>query len=397
MDKLADRITAMAASATLAMSQKSKDLQAKGVDVIDLSVGEPDFFTPDFVKEAARQAIDENYSFYSPVPGYRDLREAIAEKLKKENGLDYQPDQVIVSGGAKHSIANVLLSLVNPGDEVIVLAPYWVSYVELVKLAGGINVIVAASIENDYKVTAAQISDAITPRTRVLMINSPCNPTGSVYTRQELKEIADVITQHPNLIVLSDEIYEYINFTGAHEPVAQFPDIFDMVVTVNGVSKGYAMTGWRIGYMAGPLWIAKACNKLQGQMTSGPSSIAQRAAVTAIRSGDRFAAGMRDIFRKRRDFVVSALRDIPGSKVNLPQGAFYVFPDISSFFGLSDGHTKINSAMDLSLFLLDKAHVSVVPGCAFGEPDCIRLSYATSDEKLALAMKWIREALQNLH
>ncbi len=396
MEKVADRIAAMAISQTLAMSQKSKDMQSKGIDVIDLSVGEPDFNTPDDVKEAAKQAIDENYSYYSPVPGYRDLREAIAEKLLRENQLHYQPEQVIVSGGAKHSITNALLSLVNPGDEVIVLSPYWVSYVELVKLAGGVQVVLRASIEQDYKVSAEQIRDAIGPRTRMLMINSPCNPTGSVYAREELHQIARVVADHPDIYILSDEIYEYINFVGKHEPMAQFDFIHDRVITINGVSKGYAMTGWRIGYMAAPIWIAKACNKLQGQMTSGPSSIAQRAALAAIRSGDSYAETMRGIFRRRRDLVVTKLQEIEGVQANLPAGAFYVFPDVSRFFGRAHGSFKVDKAMDLAMYLLEEAHVSVVPGCAFGEPACIRLSYATSDEKLQLAMERIREAMSSL-
>jgi len=383
----------MAVSQTLAMSQKSKDLQAKGIDVIDLSVGEPDFFTPDNVKTAGKKAIDENYSFYTPVPGYKDLREAIAAKLKRENGLDYSFEQVVVSGGAKHSLANALLCLVNPGDEVIVPAPYWVSYVELVKLAGGVPVVVRASIADDYKVTAAMIEEAITPRTRALLMNSPCNPTGSVYSRKEMEDIACVVAKHPDVIILSDEIYEYINFVGSHEPMAQFAEIADRVVTINGVSKGYAMTGWRIGYLAAPIWIAKACIKLQGQMTSGASSIAQRAALEAVRSGDSFAGEMRQVFRRRRDLVVAGLKSIRGMKTNEPSGAFYVFPEVSALFGKSAGDIPIRDACDLSMYLLEKAHVSVVPGDAFGDPACIRLSYATSDKKLEEALDRMKNAI----
>jgi len=393
MEQVAHRIAAMASSQTLAMSQKSKDLAAQGIDVIDLSVGEPDFFTPDHVKEAAKQAIDENYSFYSPVPGYRDLREAIAEKMRKENGLEYQADQIVVSGGAKHSLTNALLCLVNPGEEVIILSPYWVSYVELVKLAGGVPVIVQGSLERDYKVTADQISRAMTERTRAILINSPCNPTGSVYSRDELSEIARVVASRPDVFVISDEIYEYINFEGEHIPMARFGEIFDRVVTINGVSKGYAMTGWRIGYLAAPLWIAKACIKLQGQMTSGASSIAQRAALAAIRSGKDYALKMKKEFRKRRDLVVGGLKEISGIEVNLPRGAFYVFPDVSALYGKSAGSKTVKNDTDLAMYLLEEAHVSVVPGGAFGMPSCIRLSYATSEEKLTEALQRIDRAV----
>lgn len=396
MEKVSKRIAALADSQTLAMNQKSKDLEAQGIDIINLSVGEPDFFTPDHVKEAAKKAIDDNFTFYSPVPGYPDLRKAISAKLKEENNLNYSSAQVIVSNGAKHSLANAIMSIIDPGDEVIVLAPYWVSYVELVKLAEGKNVVVETSLESDFKVTPEQLEKAITPKTRALLICSPSNPTGGVYSREELEGIARVIEKHPNIIVISDEIYEYINFSGKHESIAQFDFIFDRVVLINGVSKGFSMTGWRIGYMAGPSWIVNACNKLQGQYTSGPSSIAQKAAVAAITGDKSFAKEMNAAFKRRRDLVISLMKDIPGMKINIPQGAFYVFPDMSYFFGKSYQDKTIANSDDLSLFLLEHAHVASVSGDAFGAPDCIRFSYATSDEKLKDAFQRVKSALELL-
>ncbi len=396
MEKVSNRIKLLADSQTLAMSQKSKDMQAEGIDVINLSVGEPDFFTPPHVKEAAKKAIDDNFSFYAPVPGYPDLRKAISEKFKRENGMDYKPEQIIVSNGAKHSIANALMCLVDDGDEVIVLSPYWVSYVELVKLAGGKNVIVEAGIDKDFKVTADQIEAAITPKTKVLMLCSPSNPTGSVYSKEELKAIADVLAKHPDIFVISDEIYEHINYVGKHESIAQFESVRDRVVLINGVSKGYAMTGWRIGYLAAPLWIAKACNKLQGQFTSGASSIAQKASVAALSGDNSYTEKMKEAFERRRNLMVDKLDNMEGVKVNKPQGAFYVFPDISHYFGKSYGDRKINDSGDFCFYILEEAHVACVPGAAFGAPNYARLSYATSDEKLTEALNRIEKALAKL-
>jgi aspartate aminotransferase len=396
MEYLSDRIKSMAASATLAMAQKSRELKAKGYDIISLSLGEPDFDTPDYIKEAAKKAIDDNYSKYPPVPGYNDLREAIAQKFKKENGLNYSPEQIIVSAGGKHSLINVILSMINPGDEVIILAPYWVSYYDQVLLAGGKPVIVEATIENDFKVTPAQIEAAVTPKTRLLIFNSPSNPTGMVYTREEMEAIARVIEKHEGLFVMSDEIYEHIIFEGEHVSMASFDFIFDRVITVNGVSKGYAMTGWRIGYIAAPLWLAKACNKLQGQFTSGVCSIAQRAALAALQGSGESQKVMRDAFKRRRDLVCGLLKEIKGLKITVPQGAFYVMPDVSFYLGKSDGTTKINTSDELALYLLDKAQVATVGGDAFGAPTCIRLSYATSDDLLVESIKRIKEALGKL-
>lgn len=396
MEKVSNRIKLLADSQTLAMSQKSKDMQAEGIDVINLSVGEPDFFTPDHVKEAAKKAIDDNFSFYAPVPGYPDLRKAISEKFKRENDLDYKPEQIIVSNGAKHSIANALMCLVNDGDEVIVLSPYWVSYVELVKLAGGKNVVVEAGIDKDFKVSADQIEAAITPRTKVLMICSPSNPTGSVYSKEELKAFADVLAKYPDVFVISDEIYEHINYVGRHESLAQFKNIHDRVVVINGVSKGYAMTGWRIGYMAAPLWLAKACNKLQGQFTSGASSIAQKASTAALSGDNSYTEKMKEAFERRRNLMIDKLGKIEGVCVNKPQGAFYVFPDISHYFGKSFGDRKIENAGDFCFYILEEAHVACVPGDAFGAPGYARLSYATSDEKLNEALNRIEKALAKL-
>ncbi len=378
------------------MSQKSAELKAQGIDVINLSVGEPDFFTPDHIKEAAKKAIDDNFSFYSPVPGYMDLRKAIVDKLKRENNLEYTADQIIVSGGAKQSVCNALLTIVGPGDEVIVPAPYWVSYVEMVKLAEGTNVIISAGLDQDFKITPAQLEAAITPKTKALILCSPSNPTGSVYSQEELKGLADVLVKHPNVIILADEIYEHINYIGAHQSIAQFPEIKDRVVVINGVSKAYAMTGWRIGFIAAPLWIAKACNKLQGQYTSGASSIAQKASTAAFNGPQACVAEMRTAFLRRRDLVVNLCQDIPGIKLNVPQGAFYLFPDLSCYYGKSFGDRKINDAGDLAMYLLEEGHVATVGGTAFGAPECLRFSYATSDENLVEAVARIKKALAAL-
>lgn len=396
MTQVSDRLASLSPSETLAMSQKSNELKAQGIDVINLSVGEPDFYTPDHIKEAAKKAIDDNFSFYSPVPGYMDLRKAIVAKLKNENGLDYTPDQIIVSNGAKQSVCNVLMSIVGPGDEVIVPAPYWVSYVEMVKLAEGTNVVVTAGIEQDFKITPAQLEAAITPKTKALILCSPSNPTGSVYSREELKGLAEVIARYPNIIVIADEIYEHINYVGAHQSIAQFPEIKDRVVVINGVSKAYAMTGWRIGFIAAPLWIAKACNKLQGQYTSGASSIAQKAAVAAFSGDQTCVEEMRKAFLRRRDLVIGLCKEIPGMKLNVPEGAFYLFPEVSSYYGKSAGDRKINDAADLAMYLLEVGHVATVGGKAFGAPECLRFSYATSDENLVEAIRRIKEALAAL-
>jgi len=396
MEYLSDRVKSLAVSQTLAMAQKSRELKAKGIDIISLSLGEPDFNTPDYIKEAAKKAVDDNYSKYPPVPGYSDLREAISEKFKKENGLNYSPDQVIVSAGGKHALINVILSIVNPGDEVEILAPYWVSYYDQVVFAGGKPVIVSAALENDFKVKPEQIESAITKRTRLIIFNSPSNPTGMVYTRKEMENIARVVEKHEGVFIISDEIYEHIIFEGEHVSMASFGFINDRVITVNGVSKGYAMTGWRIGYIGAPLWIAKACNKLQGQFTSGVCSIAQRAALAAVKGNGESQRIMRDAFLRRRNLICGLLKDIKGMKVRVPQGAFYVMPDISYFLGKSDGETTIGNSDDLALYLLDKAQVATVGGDAFGAPECIRISYATSDDLLVEAVKRIRVALEKL-
>jgi aspartate aminotransferase len=396
MIQVSERIAGLSPSETLAMSQKSSELRAQGFDIINLSVGEPDFFTPDHIKEAAKKAIDDNFSFYSPVPGFPDLRNAIVNKLKRENNLDFTPDQIVVSNGAKQSVCNVLLSIVNPGDEVIVPAPYWVSYVEMVKLAGGTNVIVTAGMDQDFKITAAQLEAAITPRTKALILCSPSNPTGSVYTKDELQGLAEVVAKYPDVIVLSDEIYEHIIYVGKHESMAQFAGIKDRVVVINGVSKAYAMTGWRIGFIAAPLWIAKATNKLQGQYTSGAGSMAQKAAVAAFAGDQQCVEEMRQTFLRRRDLGVGLLREVPGVKVNVPQGAFYLFPEVDAYFGKSDGSYHIANVVDLAMYLLEAGHVATVGGAAFGAPTCLRLSYATSDANLVEAIRRIKEALAKL-
>ena len=396
MEHLSDRIKSLSVSQTLAMAQKSRELKAKGIDIISLSLGEPDFNTPDYIKEAAKKAIDDNYSKYPPVPGYNDLREAISRKFKEENGLNYTPDQIVVSAGGKHSLINVILSLVNPGEEVILLAPYWVSYYDQIILAGGKPVIIETTLENEFKVLPEQLDLVITPKTRLIIFNSPSNPTGMAYTREETEGLARVVKKHEGVFIISDEIYEHILFRGEHVSMASFDYIYDRVITVNGVSKGYAMTGWRIGYIGAPLWLAKAVDKLQGQFTSGVCSIAQRAALAALKSDDGSRARMRDAFLRRRDIVCKLLKEIKGLKVKVPQGAFYVMPDISTFFGKSDGQTVIRNSDDLTLYLLDKAQVAVVGGDAFGAPNCIRISYATSDELLIEAVKRIKGALEKL-
>lgn len=396
MDFISNRVNNLAASQTLAMSQKSNELKAQGVDVINLSVGEPDFNTPDHIKEAAKRAIDDNFSFYSPVPGYMSLRKAVADKLARENGLCYKPEQIVVSGGAKQALCNVILSTVNPGDEVIIPTPAWVSYVEMVKLAEGVNVLVPAGIESDFKITPSQLEAAITPRTRMLLLCSPSNPTGSVYTRDELAALVKVLESHPEIIVLADEIYEHINYTGSFTSLASFPEIADRTVVVNGVSKAYAMTGWRIGYCAAPIAIAKACTKLQGQYTSGASSIAQKAAEAAYTGSQECVEEMRRAFERRRNLVVGLARQIPGLKVNEPKGAFYLFPEVSAYFGKQYEGRKIGDASDLAMYLLEVGHVATVAGDAFCAPGYIRLSYATSDANIEEAMRRIASALAKL-
>lgn len=396
MTHISDRVQSLSPSQTLAMSQKSNELKAQGVDVINLSVGEPDFNTPDHIKEAAKRAIDENFTFYTPVPGYMSLRKAIADKLKNENGLNYTPEQIVVSGGAKQSLCNVILSVINLGDEVVIPTPAWVSYVEMVKLAEGTNVLVPASIEQDFKVTPAQLEAAITPKTRMVLLCSPSNPTGSVYTKDELKGLVEVLAKYPDVLVLADEIYEHINFTGEFTSLGSFPEIADRTIIVNGVSKAYAMTGWRIGFIAAPLWVAKATNKLQSQYTSGASSVAQKAAEAAYTGSQQCVEDMRVAFQRRRDLVVSLAREIPGIKVNEPQGAFYLFPEVSSYFGKKYGDKVINNAADLAMYLLEEGHVATVDGEAFCLPGYIRLSYATSDDNIREAMRRIKDALSRL-
>lgn len=396
MEHISDRVNALAPSQTLAMSQKSQELKAQGVDVINLSVGEPDFNTPDHIKAAAVKAIEENYSFYTPVPGYMSLRKAISDTLKKENGIDFSPAQIVVSGGAKQSLCNVVLAVVNPGDEVIIPTPAWVSYVEMVNLAGGKSVEVPATIEHDFKITPDQLRAAITPRTRLIMFNSPSNPTGSVYTRDELQALVDVLADYPDILVLSDEIYEHINFTGSFTSMASFPAIADRTAIVNGVSKAYAMTGWRIGFLAAPLWLAKATSKLQSQYTSGACSIAQKAAEAAYTGPQECVEDMRRAFERRRDLIVGLARTVPGWKVNEPQGAFYLFPEVSSYFGKRNGNNVINNDSDLAMYLLQEAHVATVAGSAFCAPGYLRMSYATSDSNIVEAMRRINEALSLL-
>ncbi len=397
MAQLSNRLQRLAPSATLAMSQKSSEMKAQGLDVINMSVGEPDFNTPDHIKEAGKKAIDENYSRYSPVTGYADLRKAIAEKLKRENGLDYGVNEIVVSNGAKQSVCNTIMALVNSGDEVIVPAPYWVSYPQMAKLAGGVPVIVEAGFAQNFKMTPEQLEAAITPKTRMLILCSPSNPTGSVYSKDELRGLADVILRHDDLFVLADEIYEHINYVGRHESIAQFDGMKERTIVVNGVSKAYAMTGWRIGYIAAPEWIAKGCNKLQGQYTSGPCSVSQMAAVAAYVESQDCVEDMRRAFERRRDLIVSLAKDIPGLEVNVPQGAFYLFPKCSSFFGKTDGETMVANSSDFAMYLLEKAHVATVGGDAFGDGECFRMSYATSEDNIKEAMFRIKKALAALH
>ncbi len=396
MSKLSDRINNLAESQTLAMAKKSRELQSQGKDIISLSIGEPDFNTPDFIKEAAKRAIDNNITRYSPVAGYPDLRKAISEKFKRDNNLSYTPEQIVVSTGAKQSIANIILSMVNPGEEVIVPVPYWVSYIETIKLAEGIPVTIPTTVESNFKIIPEQLKKAITSKTKMIVFSTPCNPSGSVYNKEELKALAEVIIQFPDIYIISDEIYEYINFIGKHESIAQFDFIYDRVITVNGMSKGFAMTGWRIGYIGAPLWISQACEKMQGQFTSGTSSISQMAALEAAKADPSVTFEMREAFKKRRDLVLGLLNEIPGLKTNTPDGAFYIFPDISSYFGKSYNTYQIKNSNDLSMFLLEEGNIALVSGDAFGDDNCIRFSYATSEKILIEAVKRIKEALAKL-
>lgn len=393
---LSDRLNRLSPSATLAMSQRSSELRAQGVDIINMSVGEPDFNTPDHIKEAAIKAVQDNWTRYSPVPGYPDLKKAIAAKLKNENGLDYLPSQILCSNGAKQSVCNAIMALVNPGDEVIIPAPYWVSYPQMVLLAEGTPVAIPTTIEQDFKVTPQQLEQAITPRTRAIILCSPSNPTGSVYSAAELEALKDVLLKHERVMVIADEIYEHINYVGAHASMAQFADIKDRVVIVNGVSKAYAMTGWRIGFIAAPEWVVKGCNKLQGQYTSGPCSVSQKAAEAAYTGSQECVETMRQAFERRRNLIVSLAREIPGLEVNNPQGAFYLFPKCSSFFGKRDGDRVINNSTDLAMYLLEVGHVATVGGDAFGSPECFRMSYATSEANITEAMRRIADTLARL-
>ena len=396
MAQLSNRLQRLAPSATLAMSQKSSEMKAQGIDVINMSVGEPDFNTPDHIKQAAKLAIDENYSRYSPVPGYAELRQAIARKLERENQLHYLPSEILVSNGAKQSVCNTVMALVNPGDEVIIPAPYWVSYPQMVLLAGGEPVFIEARFDQNFKITPQQLEAAITPKTRMLILCSPSNPTGSVYSKDELAGLAEVIKRHDDLFVLADEIYEHINYVGKHESIAQFEGMKERSIIVNGVSKAYAMTGWRIGYIAAPEWIVKGCNKLQGQYTSGPCSVSQKAAEFAYTQSQECVEQMRQAFERRRNLIVELAKDIPGLEVNVPEGAFYLFPKCSSFYGKSDGETTVNNSTELALYLLEKGHVATVGGDAFGDPECFRMSYATSDDNIREAMRRIKEVLAKL-
>ncbi len=397
MGHLSSRLNRLAPSATLAMSQKSGEMKAAGIDVINLSVGEPDFNTPDHIKEAAKNAVDNNWSKYSPVPGYADLREAIAAKLKNENGLDYKSSEILVSNGAKQAVCNAVMALIDDGDEVIVPTPYWVSYPQMVLLAGGTPVHIPARYEQNFKITPEQLEAAITPKTRMLILCSPSNPTGSVYSKAELAALAEVILEHEDLYVLADEIYEHINYVGKHESIAQFPGMKERAIIINGVSKAYAMTGWRIGYMAAPEWIIKGCNKLQGQYTSGPCSVSQKTAVEAYTASQQCVEDMRKAFERRRNLIVSLVKEIPGLEVNNPDGAFYVFPKCKSYLGKTDGERVINDTNDFAMYLLEVGHVATVGGDAFGDPECFRMSYATSDDNIREAMKRIKECCARLH
>ncbi|MFT6245204.1 MAG: aspartate aminotransferase [Salibacteraceae bacterium] len=396
MIELSDRLQAMEESATIAMSQKSRELKAEGLDIISLSLGEPDFNTPEFIKEAANKGMQDNYTKYTPVPGYEDLRQAISNKFKRDNNLDYPINQIVVSTGAKQSIANVVLSIVNNGDEVIIPAPYWVSYIEIVKVSEGIPVAISAGIENDFKITGAQLESAITEKTKMVIFSTPCNPTGSVYSKEELRDLADVLVRYPHIVVIADEIYEHINFGTKHESLAQFDEIKDQVVTINGVSKAWAMTGWRLGYIGASKEIAAACSKIQGQFTSGTSSITQRAAIAAMDADPIVLVDMIAAFKSRRSLVLDALNEIEGVIANVPGGAFYVFPDVSYFYGKSYNGRTVNNGSDLALYILDEALVALVTGEAFGDPNCIRISYAASEETLTEAMKRVKDALEKL-
>ena len=397
MTHLSDRINKISESQTIAMARKSRELKANGIDIISLSLGEPDFNTPDVIKEAAKKAIDDNFSYYTHVSGYLELREAICKKFKRDNGIDYSPDEIVVSTGAKQSIANAVLCIVNPGDEVIIPAPFWVSYLEILKLAEGKPVMIDTTIESDFKMSPEQLEKSITSKTRLIMLSTPCNPTGSVYNREELKALAQVIIKYPELYIISDEIYEHINFIGGHQSFAQFDFIKERVITINGVSKGFAMTGWRGGIMAAPKWIAQACDKIQGQFTSATSSITQKAMHKAMELDfDTYIKPMRDAFLKRRDLVLSLMREIPGLKTNVPQGAFYVYPEVSYYFGKKYKEYLILNATDLTLYLLDEGHLALVPGAAFGEDRYIRFSYATNEENLIEALKRMKDALSKL-
>jgi aspartate aminotransferase len=395
---LSDRIIQMEESATLAMAKKARELKSQGIDIISLSLGEPDFKTPKHIQEAAKDAIDEGkYFSYSPVAGYQDLREAIAKKLREENLIsEAKAENIVVSTGAKHSIANVFMCLLNEGDEVVIFSPYWVSYAEIIKLAGGVPVLIEGNLENNFKATAVQLENALTDKTKAIIYSSPCNPTGSVFNKEELEEIAAVVKKRENLFVIADEIYELINFTGKHASIASFPGMFERTITVNGFSKGYAMTGWRVGYICAPVFMAKACEKMQGQFTSGGTGIAQRAALAAIEGDQSPSKKMEDAYLKRRDLVLDLLRDIPGIKTHVPEGAFYFFPDVTAFFGKSSDGYLVNDADDICLYLLEKANVSLVTGAAFGAPNCVRLSYAASEEDLVEALKRMKQALSKL-
>ena len=388
---LSDYVLNLQESATLKMSQMARDLKAKGKDVISLSIGEPDFDTPSFVNEAAKQALDDGYTHYTPVPGLVEYRQAIVEKLKRDNGFCYDVSNIVVSNGAKQSISNLCQALLNDGDEVVIFTPYWVSYIEIVKLAGGKPVCIAATVDNDYKVSAEQVKNAISDKTKFILFSSPCNPTGSVYTKAELKAIADVVSEHKNILIVSDEIYEYIVFDGEHNSIAQNSNVFDQTIVVNGMSKGYAMTGWRLGYIAAPQFVAKACAKIQGQVTSGATAFGQKAAATALLSEPTAPHAMRDTFLKRRDMMLSELRKIEGLKVNTPQGAFYIFPDCSAFYGKSYNGIKIDNSSDIATAILQEVHVALVAGSAFGAPNCFRISYAASDETLMEACRRLQK------
>ena len=396
INNVSDRVKNLSESATIAMARKSRELKAQGIDVISLSLGEPDFNTPDFIKDAAIEGIHQNYSKYMAVNGYEDFRDAISMKFKRDNNINYSPNQIVVSTGAKQSIANVVLSTVNPGDEVIIPASYWVSYEEIVKMAEGVPVFIETKIEDDFKITPDQLSNAISDKTKLMIYSSPCNPSGSVYLKEELRSLADVLANHPEIIVISDEIYEHINFTDSYFSMAAFDDVYNQVVTVNGVSKAFAMTGWRLGYIGAPEWIAKACTKIQGQFTSGASSISQRAALAAVSANPEVVGEMKSAFLERRDFIISQLKSISGVKINQPQGAFYVFPDVSSFFGKSIGDRVIENSDDLCLYLLEEAKVALVTGNAFGSPACVRISYAAAMDELKEAMHRISTALNKL-